>query len=90
MCKYCDYESNDCEIFQDPLDNSWYLNHETGEWDNYNDGFVYDKIYINYCPYCGCKNTATLDLEILPIKKYNKEDFERKFLIVFVKSTIID
>ena len=53
MCKYCDYESNDCEIFQDPLDNSWYLNHETGEWDNYNDGFVYDKIYINYSPYCG-------------------------------------
>lgn len=31
----------------------------------------------NYCPYCGCKNTATLDLEILPIKKYNKEDFEK-------------
>lgn len=53
MCKYCDYESNDCEIFQDPLDNSWYLDHETGEWDDYNDGFVYDKIYINYCPYCG-------------------------------------
>lgn len=53
MCKYCDYESNDCKIFQDPLDNSWYLDHETGEWDDYNDGFVYDKIYISYCPYCG-------------------------------------
>ena len=31
MCKYCDYESNDCEIFQDPLDNTWYLDYETGE-----------------------------------------------------------
>ena len=31
----------------------------------------------NYCPNCGCKNTATLDLEILPIKKYNEEDFEK-------------
>lgn len=53
MCKYCDYESNDCEIFQDPLDNTWYLDYETGEWDDYNDGFIYDKINISYCPWCG-------------------------------------
>ena len=31
----------------------------------------------NISPYCGCKNTATLDLEILPIKKYNEEEFKK-------------
>ena len=55
MCKYCSCDSEDCCIFVDPLDNEWYLNHETGEWDEYNDDFVWDKIYIVYCPFCGRK-----------------------------------
>lgn len=53
MCKYCDYDSDYCEIFQDGTDGAWYLDHETGEWDEYDDGFIHDKIYIGYCPYCG-------------------------------------
>ena len=44
MCRCCDYNSSDCAIFQNPL---------TGEWDIYEDEFVHDKIYINYCPFCG-------------------------------------
>ena len=55
MCKFCDPESNDCEIFTDPLDNQVYLYHRTSEWDDYNDDFVYDRIYISYCPWCGKK-----------------------------------
>lgn len=31
----------------------WYLDHQTGEWDNYEDDFIHDRIYINYCPFCG-------------------------------------
>ena len=52
MCKYCDYNSNDCEIFQDMV-GDWYLNHETSEWDIYEGEFVHDRIYISYCPFCG-------------------------------------
>lgn len=55
MCIYCDYTSNDCEIFIDPLDGEYYLDHETGEWDTYYDGYIHDRIYINYCPWCGRK-----------------------------------
>ena len=52
MCKYCDYNSGDCIIFQDMI-GDWYLDHQTGEWDNYEDDFIHDRIYINYCPFCG-------------------------------------
>ena len=53
MCRRCDYNSSDCAIFQNPLTGEWYLDHQTGEWDIYEDEFVRDKIYINYCPFCG-------------------------------------
>ena len=52
MCRCCDYNSSDCAIFQDMV-GEWYLDHQTGEWDIYEDEFVHDKIYINYCPFCG-------------------------------------
>lgn len=52
MCKFCDYSSNDCEIYQNGF-GEWYLDHQTGEWDIYEDEYVHDRIYINYCPFCG-------------------------------------
>ena len=55
MCRYCDYESDDNRIFIDPLTNEYYLDIETSEWDDYDDGFVHQKGYINYCPWCGRK-----------------------------------
>lgn len=55
MCKYCDYDSDDNEIFIDPLTNEWYLDVETFEWDDYDDEYIHQKVYINYCPYCGRK-----------------------------------
>jgi len=56
MCKYCDYNSKDCEIFQEPLTSEWYLDIETHEWDKYDDVYVHQKLYgVAYCPYCGRK-----------------------------------
>lgn len=52
MCRCCDYNSGDCVIFQDMV-GDWYLDHQTGEWDVCEDEFVHDRIYINYCPFCG-------------------------------------
>lgn len=54
-CKYCNYASNDCEIFQDEFVHEFYLDHKTNEWDAHDDDFVHDKIYISYCPWCGQK-----------------------------------
>lgn len=55
MCEYCDYDSTYNKIHVDPLDNRYYLDVQTYEWDNYDDDFVHMQIYINYCPYCGRK-----------------------------------
>ena len=55
MCKYCDYDSNECCIFMDFLDKNFYLDIETSEWDEYNDDFVHQREYIDYCPWCGRK-----------------------------------
>lgn len=55
MCKYCDQHSNDCCIYTDPLTKEWYEDIETFEWDDYDDGYIHQKNYINYCPYCGRK-----------------------------------
>lgn len=51
MCKYCNYDSNECCIFVDPLDGNYYLDIET--WDAYNDDITHRREYINYCPWCG-------------------------------------
>lgn len=40
MCRYCNYESDDNRIFINPLTNEYYLDIETSEWDEYDDGFV--------------------------------------------------
>lgn len=55
MCQYCDYNSNECCIFIDPLNRNYYLDIETSEWDEYDDEFVHQREYVNYCPWCGRK-----------------------------------
>lgn len=53
MCKYCDCESDDNQIFIDLLTHEYYLDIETLEWDDRNDDYVHMREYINYCPWCG-------------------------------------
>ena len=55
MCNRCNYDSPDNQIYVDPLTNEYYLDIETSEWDEYDDGFVHQKEYIAYCPWCGRK-----------------------------------
>ena len=55
MCNRCNYDSPDNQIYVDPLTNEYYLDIETSEWDEYDDGFVHQREYIAYCPYCGRK-----------------------------------
>lgn len=55
MCKYCDENSYECEIFYDERNDNYYLDIETSEWNEYDDGFVHQEIEINFCPYCGKK-----------------------------------
>lgn len=54
-CEYCNINSDTCNIFKDTMTNEWYMDIETSQWDDYDDGFVHQKEYINYCPYCGRK-----------------------------------
>lgn len=63
MCKYCDENSYECCIYIDSLSNDYYyyLDIETSEWDEYDDGFVHYKEYINYCPWCGRKLNGRKD-----------------------------
>ena len=55
MCRYCNYNSEDNRIFIDPLDGEYYLDIETSEWDEYDDGYVHQREYIDYWPWCGKK-----------------------------------
>ena len=53
MCNRCDPDSPDNRIYIDSLTNEYYLDIETSEWDEYDDGFVHLKEYITHCPWCG-------------------------------------
>lgn len=53
MCKYCDYDYADNCIYIDPLDKQYYIDVQTNEWDEYDDDFVHQRVYIDYCPWCG-------------------------------------
>lgn len=55
MCNYCEKTSPECCIYFDSLCNEYYLDIETSEWDEYDDVFVHQTEYINYCPWCGRK-----------------------------------
>lgn len=41
MCNRCNYDSSDNQIYKDLLTNEYYLDIETSEWDEYDDGFVH-------------------------------------------------
>lgn len=43
----------DCPCYYEPLTDEWYISIQTSEWDEYDDDFVYERFYIEYCPYCG-------------------------------------
>lgn len=45
----------------DPLSHDYYLDIETSEWDEYDDEFVHQTEYINYCPWCGRKLNGRKD-----------------------------
>ena len=53
---------------------------------------TYGKNYqlTNICPYCGCRNNADLDLEILPVKEFNEKDIEKysRFVLPVTKKEI--
>ena len=55
MCNRCNHNSTDNQIYVDQLTNEYYLDIETSEWDEYDDGFVHQREYIAYCPWCGKK-----------------------------------
>ena len=55
MCQFCDYENKSTEIFQDSLTGEWYLDIQTLAWDEIAKDYIHEKLYINYCPYCGRK-----------------------------------
>ena len=76
MCKYCDYDSADCEIFQDSKTGEWYINHQTSSWDDYDDDWIYDYIYINYCPWCGRK--LNQEKKFNSFFDYDNPDFIKK------------
>lgn len=53
-CRYCDYDSPDNQIFETGLvANDWYLDVQTAEYDPVDNDWIHQKVYINYCPWCG-------------------------------------
>lgn len=50
MCKYCEGDSSDREIFIEPMSGDWYLRYKIDEDFD-------DKIFVSFCPYCGRKLT---------------------------------
>lgn len=55
MCELCNDESSSYEVFYNDILGEYYLDVETMQWDDYDDGFLHIKINISYCPYCGRK-----------------------------------
>lgn len=54
-CRFCDYNSDKNVIFVDPLTGEYYYNHRTYNFDPVDGEWIYQKIYIDYCPWCGRK-----------------------------------
>lgn len=52
MCNRCNYNSSDNQIYVDPLTNEYYLDIETSELDEYDNGFVHQREYVSYCSWC--------------------------------------
>ena len=74
MCNRCDYDSPDNRIYVDPLTNEYYLDIETSEWDEYDDGFVHQREYIEYCPWCGRKLGGKMVQKQKRVQLFENED----------------
>lgn len=55
MYNRCDYDSPNNRIYVDPLTNEYYFDIETSKLDEYDNGFVHQREYVSYCPWCGRK-----------------------------------
>lgn len=55
MCNRCDYDSPNNRIYVDQLTNEYYFDIETSKLDEYDNGFVHQREYVSYCPWCGRK-----------------------------------
>jgi len=56
MCKVCeDNQELDYANIEYNEKDGYELVIQTSEWDDYHDGWVYERININYCPFCGIK-----------------------------------
>lgn len=87
MCKYCNEKSTLRCVFQDMV-GDWYLDVETAEWDDYDDEYVHQKVYISYCPFCGRKlgNEEEMDKEVECVNQ-DELKLDDKEIIDYLKST---
>ena len=59
MCSRCDYTSPNNQIYKDSMTTEWYMDIETFAWDYVDDGYIHQREYISYCPWCGRKLDET-------------------------------
>lgn len=52
MYNRCDYDSPNNRIYVDQLTNEYYFDIETSKLDEYDNGFVHQREYVSYCPWC--------------------------------------
>ena len=55
MCRHCDGESPENNIWKDGASGDWYIEFpvDTNDGEDWLDTYLEE--YINYCPYCGRK-----------------------------------
>ena len=70
MCNRCNYDSPDNQIYVDPLTNEYYLDIETSEWDEYEDGFSMYSFYEDI-------NGMNADEYIAYVMKLYRAEMER-------------
>lgn len=47
-CRVCEHQ-----IFVDGLTMEWFMDVETNQWDDVEQGWVFMRVYINFCYECG-------------------------------------
>lgn len=72
MCNQCDYNSPDNQIYIDPLTDDYYMDIEISEWDQYDGGYIRQRIYIDYCPWCGRKLSDVIENRIIDHQVHQK------------------
>ena len=55
MCRHCDGESPENNIWKDVVSGDWYIEFPVDTDDEEDWLVTYLEEYINYCPYCGRK-----------------------------------